>query len=138
MKNRTTLAVMATGMGLGFSLSQIGFTDYAQMRGMLTLSDWRLMLVFMGAVAILMGAWRVLDGALRATSRPFHKGTIPGAVLFGAGWALTGVCPAVPLVQLGEGNLAAIVPLMGIIVGALVHPLVHRRFFRWSSGTCET
>ena len=46
-------------------------------------------------------------------------------VLFGLGWALTGGCPAAPLVQLGEGKLAALATMVGIAVGTTVYRRVH-------------
>ena len=60
-----------------------------------------------------------------------------GGVLFGAGWALTGACPSIALVQLGEGKLGALVTLVGIFAGNALYAAVHERYFRFSVGSCE-
>jgi len=40
-------------------------------------------------------------------------------------------------VQLGEGQLAALVTVAGILVGTAIYRLIHARFFRWDRGSCE-
>jgi uncharacterized membrane protein YedE/YeeE len=79
----------------------------------------------------------VLARGKRLAHRAFHKGTIPGGILFGAGWSLTGACPTGALVQIGEGKLMAGVTVLGIAFGAWVYPLLHRRFFRWPQQACD-
>jgi uncharacterized membrane protein YedE/YeeE len=49
--------------------------------------------------------------------RPILKGTLLGGVLFGVGWALSGACPGVAVMQLGEGKLYALFILGGIVLG---------------------
>jgi uncharacterized membrane protein YedE/YeeE len=56
--------------------------------------------------------------------------------LFGVGWALSGACPAIALVQLGEGQFVALFTLLGIFAGNWLYSVVHERFFRWSASTC--
>jgi uncharacterized membrane protein YedE/YeeE len=107
---------------------------------MFSLRDWRLMATFALAVALLVPGWWALDrlhlpGA-QAPSRPIHPGTIAGGALFGLGWALAGACPSVALIQIGEGQLAAVLTLVGIFAGNALYALVHRRFFRFSTGAC--
>jgi uncharacterized membrane protein YedE/YeeE len=123
------------GVAMGFGLSRIGFSDYGEVHRMFTFQNFRLLLTFMGAVAlILLGTWLV--GGARER-RPPHKGTAVGGILFGVGWALTGACPSIAVVQLGEGRLPALLTLAGILAGTLLYPRVHRRFFRWDSGSCD-
>jgi uncharacterized membrane protein YedE/YeeE len=52
---------------------------------------------------------------------------VPGAVAFGAGWALSGTCPAAVFVQLGQGRAAAAATLAGMIVGFALHRAARRR-----------
>jgi uncharacterized membrane protein YedE/YeeE len=44
-------------------------------------------------------------------------GRLPGAFLFGAGWALAGTCPGTSLAQIGEGKLVAFATVLGILAG---------------------
>jgi uncharacterized membrane protein YedE/YeeE len=50
-----------------------------------------------------------------------------GGVLFGIGWALTGACPAVAFVQLGEGRWPAAFTLLGMLAGIRAGRSVKRR-----------
>jgi len=52
---------------------------------------------------------------------------VPGALLFGAGWAVTGGCPAAVLVQVGEGRLAALASLAGMLGGVWACRWARRR-----------
>jgi hypothetical protein len=49
-------------------------------------------------------------------------------VVFGLGWALSGACPGIVLVQLGEGRLMAGLTLGGIFGGTWLFGLAQRRF----------
>jgi uncharacterized membrane protein YedE/YeeE len=107
---------------------------------MFTFQDLRMLLVFMSAVAILAVAWPVVRRLAAVPpvwpARPIHPGTLAGGLLFGAGWALSGSCPSIALVQLGEGQLAAAWTLAGIFLGNFLYAEAHPRFFRWSAGSC--
>jgi uncharacterized membrane protein YedE/YeeE len=61
---------------------------------------------------------------------------LAGGALFGVGWALSGACPSIALVQLGEGQLGALVTLAGIFLGNLAYSAIHDRYFRWSTQSC--
>ena len=127
------------GFLLGFGLSRIGFSSWDEVHRMFVFADLRMFLSFALGVAIMLGAWRVIASRTGATwmPRPLHRGVIPGSLLFGAGWAISGACPAIALVQLGEGQLGGLFTLAGIVVGNGVYPLVHRRFFGWPSASCR-
>jgi uncharacterized protein len=55
---------------------------------------------------------------VRAPRRHTHRGSVPGGVLFGVGWGLSGTCPGTALVQLGSGHLIASVTIIGILSGS--------------------
>jgi uncharacterized protein len=126
------------GLLLGFGLQRIGFASWREVHRMFTFADLRLLLTFMLAVVVLLPVWRLLArGGVSWAPRPLHPGVVPGSLLFGAGWAIAGACPAIALVQLGEGRLGGAAVLLGILVGNGVYPLAHRRWFRWSSASCR-
>lgn len=135
LKGRYPIAAVF-GLAMGFGLSRIGFSDFGEVHRMFTFRDFRLLLTFAGAVFLTSVGLRLIDRKA-LPRRPLHKGTIVGGVLFGVGWALTGACPAIALVQLGEGRLVAALTLLGIATGTWIYPKVHARFFRWDAGGCD-
>lgn len=131
----------AVGVVFGFVLSRVGFSSWDEVHKMFTFSDLRLVLLFGCAVVLLAIAWRVIlrmsKERPRWNNQKVHPGTAFGAVLFGLGWALSGACPSIVLVQLGEGQVAALWTLGGIFLGNILYSFAHERYFRWSSGSCN-
>lgn len=119
------------GLGLGFSLSRIGFTDYEQVHAMFAFSDLRLFLTFVGAVVVTFVGFQALSGGTRLPRQTIHRGIVPGALLFGAGWALTGACPGVILAQLGEGRAFALLSLAGMLGGNWLYGRVWAPRLNW-------
>lgn len=115
---RTHFGYGASGLLLGLALSLIGFSDFGEVNRMFTLQDPRLFLVFGGAVVLCGIAYALFGKASRLPQKTMHAGIVPGGLLFGAGWALTGACPAVAVVQLGEGRMAALLSFGGILAGS--------------------
>ena len=134
--SKIDIKMLVVGVVVGFFLSQIGFADWQQVRQMFLLEDPRLWLAFMGAVVVLLGPmwWIQKRRGHDLGRRPIHRGSIPGGILFGAGWAITGACPGVALVQVGEGQVPALASLVGIFIGASGYLWAHARFFGWDRG----
>ncbi len=132
---RLPLGTAAAGLALGYSLSRIGFSSWDEVQGMFRFDSMRLFFTFAGGVVLMALIWRVL-GRFVDTSigpRPIHRGSIWGGVIFGAGWALCGACPAIALVQLGEGQLGALATLAGIFGGNALYSIAHERWFRFTT-----
>lgn len=122
----TVCLVGACGAMLGFTLSCTGFSDYTEVHRMFTFADLRLVMVFAGAVCLSAALFFLFDRPRFFAPRlKPHRGTIIGGVVFGAGWAITGACPAISLVQIGEGQLPAFATLLGVLIG--------NRIFRWAN-----
>ena len=132
------LYVMLVGLVFGVALSRIGFTSWDEIHRMFTFGDLRLVLTFATAVAALAISWLVIARLShpRWAPRPLHRGSLAGGMLFGIGWALSGACPSIALVQLGEGQLGALLSVAGIFAGNWLYAVVHERYFRWPSATC--
>jgi uncharacterized protein len=131
------LRIGAFGLALGFVLGQAGFSDFGEMQRMFLLENGRLLLTYLGGVAV-AGVGFALLGSRGPTlpARPIHAGTVPGGVLFGAGWALTGGCPGVLLVQLGEGKALALATGLGVVLGTWMAQRIRERV-RWDTGSCS-
>jgi len=125
------------GLLMGMSLTFIGFADYGEVHRMFVFADLRLLLAFAGAVMLSMVGFAVLAHGKNLARKPLHKGSVPGGILFGLGWAITGACPSVALVQLGEGYLPALATLCGIVAGVWSYRLLQARYFHWDTGACE-
>lgn len=119
------------GLLLGFTLSQLGFSDFEEMFKMLSLKDIRLTLAFLGAVSFSIPCFYLLSKKYRLTKIYFHKGRILGSILFGIGWALTGSCPALPFVYIGEGKFIAIFTLAGICLGTFIAKKIQSNHPSW-------
>lgn len=78
----------------------------------------------------------VLRRARSLPPRLMHLGIVPGALLFGAGWALCGAWPGIAFVQIGEGQLTAFVTLAGMFAGNWIYGAAHARYFRWDARSC--
>lgn len=118
--------VVVGGAGLGFVLSRVGFTDWSELHRMFTFADRRLIGVFAVAVVVVGIGLRLLPQGRDLPRKAFHKGLVPGAVLFGVGWAFSGACPGAAFAMVGEGQAAALVSLFGVFVGSAVFDAVHR------------
>ena len=116
------------GLLLGFTVGRLGFADFNELHRMLLFRDPRLLLAFASAVSLSILLFAILRRRLNLDPVRYHKGTIPGAALFGIGWAVTGVCPGVALIQIGQGIWMALVTLTGIFTGIWIHSRLKKRF----------
>ena len=126
------------GVFMGFVIARIGFADYGEVHRLFTLVDLRMLIAFAGAVVFAMIGFFILARGHNLQEKFLHKGTIPGGMMFGTGWALTGSCPSIALVQLGAGYLPSIVTMIGILIGAWTYKVMNGRVFYIDSGACET
>ena len=128
MALRTWLGMWMAGVCFGGILSRSGAADYDYIQRMFLLEDFQLYGIIGGAVAfaapllfLMRRRGRIARGeALDVTRKPLHKGVIPGAILFGIGWSITGMCPGPIFVNIGEGKWPAIAALLGALTGAYV------------------
>ena len=136
MRTRGAILVanIITGLALGFTVANIGFGDYAELNRMFTFQDLRMLFSFAGAVGIIVVAF-ALVGVRRRPGR-IHGGVIPGGILFGTGWAISGGCPAIPLVQVASGYLPALITIAGVMVGIWLCRWANARFFQLDRGSC--
>jgi uncharacterized membrane protein YedE/YeeE len=135
MHRRNTVVLAALGRALGFTISWSGLSDWTELHRMFTFQDPRLLLAFAGAVLLATAGFFLFARHDQIPPKRVVAGTVPGALLFGAGWAIAGACPAAALVQLGEGKWAALATLVGILGGAWLHDQLRKRF-GWARHSC--
>lgn len=125
------------GLVLGFVVARIGFVDYTEVHNMFLLADFRMFLSFAFGVSLVVVYFLLVSNFQVTQTSTVTPGTIPGAMLFGAGWALTGGCPAVIMLQLSHGYMGAVLTLVGVSIGMIAYRQVHGRYFNWNAASCE-
>jgi uncharacterized membrane protein YedE/YeeE len=115
------------GALFGFLLSRGGATTYDFYAKLFLFEDLQLFWVI--AAAIVVGAPLVhllkRFGVRALVSRepiefqykPMKRGLFAGALMLGVGWGLTAACPGTVLTMLGEGKLAGLFTIAGILLG---------------------
>jgi uncharacterized membrane protein YedE/YeeE len=147
MKARAHLPYLVWGLGFGFIIARCGAVRFDYIRAMFLFQSPQLYEVIGGAVATALPLFWLLQrreqkagvkGSARLpwAHRRLTPGTLPGAALFGVGWALTGTCPGPAVVQIGQGHWMALVTVAGIILGNLLYQWAHHRWFDWRPDSC--
>ena len=134
---RLIYASLAGGLfGAGLWLS--GMTDTLKVQNWLDLFgawDPTLMFVMGGAILPMAVAWRftpgrqpLLGGAFLAPAAPrFDWPLIGGSVLFGMGWALSGLCPGPAVASVSWGGLGGGIFLLSMVGGMWLAPVLRTR-----------
>lgn len=133
-----SLSSFVAGALFGLGLVLAGMTDTRKVQGWLDVfGDWNPTLAFvMGGAMIPMAiAWRLTRGR-----RPLLGGLFPpaadtrvgpnliaGSILFGMGWALSGLCPGPSIASLSFGGVGGVVFLVAMLAGMIAAPHARRR-----------
>lgn len=124
------------GVAMGIILSMGGFADFEQVHSLFLLQNLPLLMVFIGAIGLSMAGFTIFFGKRDIARKTYNSGTIPGSIMFGVGWAMTGACPSIALVQLGEGQMAAGLTVVGIVTGIWVYRKIAAPAFQLDTGVC--
>ena len=124
---------LLAGLLFGFGLLISGMTDPVKVQGFLDIFggwDISLVLVMGGGLAVaLVGvqlakrqptSWigTVIEMPTKTT---INKRLLIGAMLFGIGWGLVGICPGPGIVLLGTGQWQAYIFIPAMILGMLIY-----------------
>jgi uncharacterized protein len=123
--------LMAVGLGVA------GLTDPRRIVGFLDFAgswDPTALLVLAAAIVVFGLGYRLYLALARASGPalvPPPSGSIDGpliagALLFGVGWGLSGLCPAPALVSLAGGTPSILVFVLGMTAGMVLHALAAR------------
>lgn len=134
----TALVHLLFGTAFGLVLSRSGAADYDFVQGMFLFERFQLYGIIGTAVLVTApGLWllkrhgRTASGApLSVKPKPRHRGNAIGGALFGAGWAITGMCPGPIFVNVGEGKLYALAALAGALAGTTLFARLYERLQR--------
>lgn len=119
------------GVLFGFGLALAGATRPEVVVSFLNLDDLGLILVIgtalMVSLIVFQGVTRLMKKPIFGESFDGHDGfpvtkrAIIGAIIFGVGWGVSGICPATSLASLGTGNWPLIFAVIGMFLGTLVY-----------------
>lgn len=133
-----SLIALLVGLVFGLGLIVSGMTDPARVLGFLDLAgSWNPSLAFVmgGAIVVALPAFalaarrqRTLTGAplQLPTATRIDRRLVLGALAFGAGWGLAGLCPGPALALLVTGNGKVLVFVASMLVGMGVFEVVER------------
>lgn len=136
MRNGLALVV---GLIFGLGLCLSGMSEPSKVLGFLDLAgawDPSLAFVMGGAVAIAAPAFALarrrrvdwLGGEIELPGkRTIDAPLALGALVFGAGWGLAGVCPAPGIVDIGFGSPSALIFVAAMAIGMLASRLADLR-----------
>ena len=131
-----SVVALAAGLLFGFGLLLSGMYDPAKVFGFLDLAgawDPSLAFVMGGAIAVAFPAFLIAGRRGRDLSgdvielpdnRKIDAPLALGALIFGAGWGLTGVCPGPGLLDLGFLSPGAAIYVIAVIVGMFAYRLL--------------
>ncbi|MBO1018415.1 YeeE/YedE family protein [Methylobacterium sp. SD274] len=129
---RASVGLLA-GLLFGFGLALSGMMDPARVLGFLDVAgawDPSLAFVLAGAVAVSALGYLLVSRIRKPVlaqhfeiprNRPITASLIAGAVLFGIGWGLVGLCPGPALAGLTLGLPQVIGFVAAMVVGMLLH-----------------
>lgn len=127
------LVALSSGLLFGAGLAFSGMADPARVQGFLDLfGNWDPTLAFvMGGAMIPMAIAWIIKGRLAAPlAAPAFElpGTVKldrplalGAILFGMGWGIAGLCPGPALADLGITPLAVLPFVVAMFAGMALH-----------------
>lgn len=147
MKIKNHISYLFWGALFGWIISRSGAVRFDYINEMFLLKDFRLYGMIGSAIAVALPGMMLFKRLQKQKHPQFKKmhfpnrrltpGTLPGAMLFGLGWALTGTCPGPAMVQLGEGHLMALATISGIFAGNLAYGWIHNKYFSWQADFCS-
>ena len=121
--------VFIGGIFFGFGLALGGMSKQEIVLSFLQLQDLGLLLLLGGSAAVTALTINliprilknpILGGKFKKRTRTLTQRTIIGAIIFGIGWGLSGLCPGSAMASLGIGNLPSLIGIGGMFLGAYI------------------
>ena len=124
---------LLAGLLFGFGLLISGMTDPAKVQGFLDVfGAWDISLALVmggGLIVAFVGVQLAKRQKMSWNDTPIDMPTkttinsklLIGAMLFGIGWGLVGICPGPGIVLLGTGQWQAYIFIPAMIIGMLVY-----------------
>lgn len=127
MNAKQLIAILIGGILFGFGLAIGNMTKPEVVLSFLQLQDLGLLLLMASAVAVTIPVYFIfkrgnkkplLGGKFHEFKEGLNKDTIFGAIIFGLGWGISGLCPGSALASVGVGNYPILLGIAGMFIGA--------------------
>ena len=116
------------GLGLAFS----GMAIPEVVLSFLYLEDFGLLLVMGAALSVTFLAFQLIPKVFKKPlicgetfdghdGFPITRQSVVGAIIFGIGWGISGLCPATSITAVGMGNWPVALGVLGMFIGALIY-----------------
>jgi len=121
--------VFMGGLFFGFGLAFGGMSKQEIVLSFLQLKDLGLLLLLGGSTLVTAITINlipkllnkpILGGEFKKRKRTLNKRTVFGAIIFGVGWGISGLCPGSAMASLGVGNLPVLIGIAGMFLGAYI------------------
>lgn len=130
-KTKKLLQAVVFGLCFGFLLQKGGVGKYHVLEGQLLFQDFTVVKVMLTAVLVgMIGIYflhKYADTKLHIVPTKIGA-NIVGGLIFGAGFALSGYCPGTGAVALGQGDVLAILCIIGLVAGSYIYAEGSRYF----------
>ncbi|MEF8874042.1 MAG: YeeE/YedE thiosulfate transporter family protein [Candidatus Thermoplasmatota archaeon] len=127
-KKKQLLLGFLIGIGFGFLLDKGGATDFDIIVNQLLLKDFRVLkIIFTAIITGMIGVHLIVRYfSPKLQPKPCQlKPIIIGGLIFGAGFAILGLCPGTAAGAMGTGAVHAIFGVIGMLVGAGIFASVY-------------
>ncbi|MGB5324473.1 MAG: YeeE/YedE family protein [Pseudomonadales bacterium] len=137
---KSTLSAFVAGLVFGFGLILSEMVNPRRVQGFLDITgSWDPTLAFvMGGALVVSGiGYRLVFAMTRPvfsdvfavpTNRTIDKKLVIGALLFGVGWGVAGLCPGPAIVGAGTGEIGILVFVLFMVVGMKFFEKVQGQF----------
>jgi hypothetical protein len=129
---------LITGIIFGMIIQRSRVIRYDKQINVLLFKDMTVIKFMLTAIIVGMaGVYLLKDmGLAKLALKPAILGALViGGLVFGAGWALVGYCPATSMAALGEGRVDALWGILGMVTGAGIfshlYPLLKKTVLAW-------
>lgn len=120
-KHKILAQAVIFGLAFGFLLQKGGVAKYHVLEGQLLFTDFTVLKIMLSAILVAMIGIYFLNKnkKIELHIKPTKLGSnITGGFIFGVGFAMAGYCPGTGAAGLGQGNLTAIIYMIGMVVGS--------------------
>jgi uncharacterized protein len=129
MKPIQLFFIFIGGLLFGFGLAFSGMTQPEIVLSFLQLKDLGLLLILGIAAGLTLITYQIIKKRINKpiVSNSFdpypkilRKDALIGAVIFGIGWGISGLCPGSALASIGIGNMPILIGIGGMFLGSYV------------------
>lgn len=132
LKQKKILAIFIGGILFGFGLAFSSMTKPEIILNFLELNDLGLLVVMFTAILVFSPTYFIFKKIKKQTifqedfndkKMIFNKKIFIGAIIFGTGWGISGLCPGSAIASIGTGNYPVLLGIIGMFIGAYIPSL---------------